>query len=57
MPGSRCSSTSTDKIVFMGFNWEEILDAEGNEIADAYDDSASDALYQDDPGAAPAALA
>lgn len=37
----------------MGFDWEEVLDAEGDEIADAYDDSASDALYQDHPGAAP----
>ncbi|WP_035769917.1 hypothetical protein [Arthrobacter castelli] len=37
----------------MGFNWEQVLDAEGDEIADAYEDSASDALYQDHPRAAP----
>lgn len=38
----------------MGFDWEEVLDADGDGIADAYDDSASDALYQDRPRADPA---
>ena len=37
----------------MGFDWEEILDANGDELPSAYDETASDALYQDHPRAAP----
>lgn len=37
----------------MECDWEEILDADGDELDDAYDHAASDALYQDHPRAAP----
>lgn len=39
----------------MGFDWEQVLGAEGAGLSDAYDQSASDALYQDHPSAAPPA--
>lgn len=38
----------------MGFDWEAVLDAHGERAAEAYDEAASDALYQDHPSAAPA---
>ena len=38
----------------MGIDSEEILDANGDELPNAYDETASDALYQDHPRAAPA---
>lgn len=37
----------------MGFNWEQVLGTKGAGLCDAYDQSASDALYQDHPNAAP----
>lgn len=37
----------------MGFNWEQVLAAEGTGMAEAYDEQASDALYQDHPRSAP----
>jgi hypothetical protein len=39
----------------MGFNWEQVLGTKGADLSDAYDQSASDALYQDHPSAAPPA--
>lgn len=33
----------------MGFNWEQVLGTKGAGLSDAYDQSASDALYQDHP--------
>lgn len=32
----------------MGFDWEEILDAEGDELADAYNDNIPDDDYDDE---------
>ncbi|GAB3252469.1 hypothetical protein [Arthrobacter pigmenti] len=37
----------------MGFDWEEVLGTNGVDLADAYDEQASDALYQGHPRAAP----
>lgn len=37
----------------MGFNWEQVLGAGGVDLAGAYDESASDALYLDHPRAFP----
>lgn len=37
----------------MGTDWESILGTRGANIADAYDEAASDALYQDHPSRAP----
>jgi hypothetical protein len=37
----------------MGFNWEQVLGATGTDLCDAYDEQASDALYQDHPRSAP----
>lgn len=37
----------------MGFDWEQVLGTSGVRLADAYDEQASDALYQDHPTAAP----
>lgn len=37
----------------MGIDWEQVLGASGVGLADAYDEQASDALYQDHPTAAP----
>lgn len=37
----------------MGTDWESILGARGANIADAFDQAASDALYQDHPSRAP----
>lgn len=42
-----------DRIEAMGFNWEQVLGTTGVGLADAYDEQASDALYQDHPTAAP----
>jgi hypothetical protein len=39
----------------MGFNWEQVLGTKGAGLSDAYDQSASDALYQDHSSAAPPA--
>lgn len=44
-----------DKVVCMGFNWEQLLGTRGASISDAYEQSVSDALYRDDPSAAPPA--
>lgn len=35
----------------MGFDWENILDASGAGLADAYDDAVSTVVYDDDPRA------
>lgn len=37
----------------MGFNWEQVIGATDAGLADAYDEQASDALYQDHPRSAP----
>ena len=37
------------------FNWEQVLGTKGAGLSDTYDQSASDALYQDHPSAAPPA--
>ncbi|WP_314191893.1 hypothetical protein [uncultured Arthrobacter sp.] len=39
----------------MGFNWEQVLGTKGAGLSDTYDQSASDALYQDHLSAAPPA--
>ena len=39
----------------MGFNWEQVFGTKGAGLSDTYDQSASDALYQDQPSAAPQA--
>ena len=39
----------------MGFNWEQVLGATGADLPDAYDELASDTLYQDHPRSAPPA--
>ncbi len=36
----------------MGKDWEEVLDVNSEELPDAYDQAASDALYQDHPSRA-----
>lgn len=37
----------------MAFIWEQVLATTGMGLSDAYDEQASDALYQDHPRAAP----
>ncbi|MFF2316948.1 hypothetical protein ACFVTE_11820 [Arthrobacter sp. NPDC058097] len=37
----------------MGYNWEQLLGTRGASISDASEQSASDAMYQDHPSAAP----
>jgi len=39
----------------MGFNWEQVLGTKGADLSNTYDQRTSDALYQDQPGAAPPA--
>ncbi|GAA0280178.1 hypothetical protein GCM10010302_17450 [Streptomyces polychromogenes] len=34
----------------MGFDWENILGASGDDLNDAYDRAVSAAMYSDDPG-------
>ncbi|MFF0277143.1 hypothetical protein [Streptomyces sp. NPDC004330] len=34
----------------MGIDWENILDASGNGLDDAYDNAVSAVMYSDDPG-------
>lgn len=46
------SSGQAYKVVGMGFDWEQVLGAKGGSLSNAYDESASDALYQDRPSAA-----
>lgn len=37
----------------MGFDWSQVLDADEEEAADAYDEAVADAVYQDHPRQAP----
>lgn len=43
----------TARVATMGNDWEETLGAEGEELSEAYDQAASDALYQDHPRPTP----
>ena len=40
----------------MGFDWKQVLGTNGIGLADAYDESASDALYEDRPRQVPGTL-
>lgn len=40
-----------------GFDWEEVLGADGGDLADAYDDAVAQAQLDDDEGTATSASA
>lgn len=42
-----------DKVVPMGFDWEQVIGTNGVGLVDAYDEQASDALYQNHPRSVP----
>ncbi|MFD0351022.1 hypothetical protein ACFQ0M_43285 [Kitasatospora aburaviensis] len=48
-PTSLDSSNTTGRLVGMGIDWENILDASGNGLDDAYDSAVSAVIYSDDP--------